>query len=83
MSLSSEKVMSLYAIFKLWEGSIDVTHMSNCKVVNKIIAISSKTPFCTFINFFLGFRKGWRADVLILLVRPTENMQNMLNMPNM
>ena len=71
LSYSCEKVKQLFAIVKVRQGSIKATHMPNRKVEHKIVVFSRQSPCFTVVMVFLGFREGRRADVLILLRRPT------------
>ena len=81
---SSKKIESLFTIIKVRKGSVHATHMPDCAMEHEIVVIASHCPLLVrrvTVRLGLGGRRG--AEVLVVLVWPTVNMQNMLNMQYM
>jgi hypothetical protein len=80
-SAPSKEIECLFAIGKVWLGSVDATQMPDCAVQQDIIVISTHRPILVS-TVRLGFGCGGRAEILVIFRWPTGNMQNMVNMIN-
>ena len=80
----SKTIESLFAISKVREGSVHATHMPDCAMEHEIVVIASHCPLLVRrVTVHLGLVGRRGAEVLVVLVWPTVNMKNMVNMKHM